>query len=71
MEPKSFSQELQHQIFGSILDRTEMSPYLLLATENYQTALKQAAKMMSNRGFDIIRQWRTAGKRTGKGKKLC
>ena len=54
MEPKSPSQELQHQIFGSILDRTEMSPYLLLATENYQLALKQAAKMMSNRGFDII-----------------
>jgi uncharacterized protein (TIGR04552 family) len=54
MEPKSSSQELHHEIFGSILDRTEMSPYLLLAAENYQTALKQATKMMNNRGFDMI-----------------
>ena len=54
MEQKSSSQELHHQIFGSILDRTEMSPYLLLSADNYQTALKQAAKMMSNRGFDMI-----------------
>ena len=54
MEPRSSSQELHHQIFGSILDRAEMSPYLLLSAESYQTALKQAAKMMSNRGFDMI-----------------
>ena len=54
MEHRSSSQELHHQIFGSILDRTEMTPYLLLTVENYQTALKQAAKMMSNRGFDMI-----------------
>ena len=54
MEQRSSSQELHHEIFGSILDRTEMSPYLLLSAENYQTALKQASKMMSNRGFDMI-----------------
>jgi uncharacterized protein (TIGR04562 family) len=54
MEPRPSSHELHHQIFGSILDRTEMSPYLLLSAENYQTALKQAAKMMNNRGFDMI-----------------
>jgi len=53
MEPISSSQELHHEIFGSILDRTEMSPYLLLSAVNYQSALKQAAKMMSNRGFDM------------------
>ena len=54
MEPGSSSQELHHEIFGSILDRIEMSPYLLLSADNYQTALKQAAKMMNNRGFDMI-----------------
>ncbi|MEI7994834.1 MAG: hypothetical protein WCH01_08015 [Methylococcaceae bacterium] len=54
METRSSSQELHHVIFGSILDRTEMSPYLLLSADNYQTALKQAAKMMNNRGFDIV-----------------
>ncbi len=31
-----------------------MTPYLLLSAENYQTALKQATKMMNNRGFDMI-----------------
>ncbi|NOS89748.1 MAG: hypothetical protein HOP34_14620 [Methylococcaceae bacterium] len=46
------SQELHHEIFGSILDRTELSPYLLIPAYNYQTALQQAAKMMGNRGFD-------------------
>jgi len=54
MESRSSSQELHHEIFGSILDRAELSPYLLLSAENYQAALKQAAKMMGNRGFDII-----------------
>jgi uncharacterized protein (TIGR04562 family) len=54
MEQHPSSQELHHQIFGSILDRTGMSPYLLLSANNYQTALKQASKMMSNRGFDMI-----------------
>ncbi|MEI6067383.1 MAG: hypothetical protein WCP96_08590 [Methylococcaceae bacterium] len=54
MEPRSSSQELHHEIFGSILDRVEMTPYLLLSADNYQTALRQAAKMMNNRGFDIV-----------------
>jgi uncharacterized protein (TIGR04562 family) len=46
------SQELYHEIFGSILDRTEMTPYLLLRSDGYITALKQATKMLGNRGFD-------------------
>ena len=46
-------QELHHEIFGSILDRTEMTPFLLLPAGDYETALGQATKMMANRGFDI------------------
>ncbi|MBF0557117.1 MAG: hypothetical protein HQK96_21595, partial [Nitrospirae bacterium] len=45
--------ELYHSIFGSILDRTEMTPYLMLSAYDYKTALSQATKMMGNRGFDI------------------
>lgn len=45
--------ELYHDIFGSILDRTEMTPYLLLPATDYDTALAQATKMMGNRGFDV------------------
>lgn len=45
--------ELHHEIFGSILDRIELRPYLLLAANDYRTALKQATKMMENRGFDV------------------
>jgi uncharacterized protein (TIGR04562 family) len=48
------NQELYHEIFGSILDRTEMTPYLLLPSGNYESALKQATKMMGNRGFDLL-----------------
>lgn len=48
------SQELHHEIFGSILDRTELTPFLLLPARDYATALSQAAKMMGNRGFDIL-----------------
>lgn len=44
--------ELHHEIFGSVLDRTEMTPYLLLKAARYETALEQATKMMANRGFD-------------------
>lgn len=54
MEHPSTNQELHHEIFGSILDRTEMTPFLLLPAKDYQTAFKQAAKMMGNRGFDMI-----------------
>ncbi len=46
--------ELHHEIFGSILDRIEMTPFLLLPAKDYATALAQAAKIMANRGFDII-----------------
>ncbi len=44
--------ELYHEIFGSILDRTEMTPYLLLRSDGYRTALRQATRMLGNRGFD-------------------
>jgi uncharacterized protein (TIGR04552 family) len=54
MEQKTSGQELYHEIFGSILDRTEMTPFLLLPALNYGTALMQATKMMANRGFDIL-----------------
>ncbi len=54
VEHTSSSQELHHEIFGSILDRTEMTPYFLLPAGNYETALRQATKMMGNRGFDML-----------------
>lgn len=46
------SQELHHEIFGSILDQTEMVPFLLQPALDYATALRQATRMMANRGFD-------------------
>jgi hypothetical protein len=52
MKHRSSGQELHHEIFGSILDRGEMTPYLLLKSMNYESALRQATKMMGNRGFD-------------------
>jgi len=54
MDHTPLSQELHHEIFGSILDRTEMTPFLLLPARDYATALSQAARMMGNRGFDIL-----------------
>lgn len=54
MSDKQSGKELHHEIFGSILDRTEMTPFLLLPARDYATALSQAAKMMGNRGFDIL-----------------
>lgn len=53
MNQKSSRQELYHDIFGSVLDRTEMTPYLLLHAMDYEAGLRQATKMMGNRGFDI------------------
>ncbi len=50
----SSSHDLHHEIFGSILYRSEMTPYLLLRTDNYESALRQAAKIMGNRGFDVL-----------------
>jgi uncharacterized protein (TIGR04562 family) len=52
MEPSASDQVLHHEIFGSILDRAEMTPFLLLPALEYGTAVKQATKMMANRGFD-------------------
>ena len=52
MKKAPSQQELYHEIFGSVLDRTGMSPYLLLKTTGYSSSLKQATKMMGNRGFD-------------------
>ena len=46
--------ELCHEIFGSILDRTEMTPYLLLGVDNYTLALRRATRMLGNRGFDTF-----------------
>lgn len=54
MKHGSSGQELHHEIFGSILDRIEMTPFLLLPAGDYETALGQATKMMANRGFDIF-----------------
>jgi uncharacterized protein (TIGR04562 family) len=50
----SSGHELYHDIFGSVLDRINMTPYLLLKTYNYATALRQATKIMGNRGFDTL-----------------
>jgi uncharacterized protein (TIGR04562 family) len=51
---KPLSQELHHEIFGSILDRNQMTPYLLLKADTYETALRQTTRMMGNRGFDTL-----------------
>ena len=47
-------QELHHEIFGSILDQTEMTPFLLQPATDYITSLRQATRMMANRGFDTL-----------------
>lgn len=47
-----FDQELHHEIFGSILDQTEMRPFLLQPAADYPASLRQATRMMANRGFD-------------------
>jgi uncharacterized protein (TIGR04552 family) len=47
-------QELHHEIFGSILDQTEMTPFLLQPARDYATSLRQATRMMANRGFDTL-----------------
>jgi len=54
MKDTSSAQELHHEIFGSVLDKSEMTPYLLREAGNYEKALRQAAKMMGNRGFDMF-----------------
>jgi uncharacterized protein (TIGR04562 family) len=54
MNDRPFDHELHHEIFGSILDRTEMTPFLLLPARDYAAALKQVTRMMANRGFDTL-----------------
>lgn len=54
MDTTPAGHELHHEIFGSILDRTEMTPFLLLPARDYASSLRQAARMMSNRGFDTL-----------------
>ena len=54
MEDTPADQELHHEIFGSILDRTEMTPFLLLPAREYATFLRQSTRMMANRGFDTL-----------------
>ena len=52
MEKMPPGHELHHELFGSVIDRTEMAPYLLLRVGRYVDAISQATKMMGNRGFD-------------------
>jgi uncharacterized protein (TIGR04562 family) len=47
-------QELHHEIFGSVLDQIEMKPFLLQPAADYATSLRQATRMMANRGFDTL-----------------
>lgn len=54
LKSKATQHELYHEIFGSILDRTEMTPYLFLPAKTYDVALRQATRMLGNRGFDTI-----------------
>jgi uncharacterized protein (TIGR04562 family) len=48
------SQELFHEIFGSVLDRENLTPYLLRNCDDYDSALRKATLMMGNRGFTVI-----------------
>jgi uncharacterized protein (TIGR04562 family) len=52
--PKTEPQELYHDIFGSVLDRKELTPYLLRNCDSYETALRGASFMLGNRGFAIF-----------------
>ena len=46
-------QELYHEIFGSVLDRKELTPYLLRNCSGYDDAMRGATTMMANRGFIV------------------
>lgn len=52
MTKASAQPELYHEILGSILDRSEMAPYLLMRTTSYEQALERVTLMLGNRGFD-------------------
>jgi len=43
--------ELYHEIFGSVLDRRELTPYMLRNCRDYADAIRGATFMMGNRGF--------------------
>lgn len=53
METDAGRHELYHDIFGSVLDRSELTPYLLRDCADYRTALGRATLMMANRGFAV------------------
>lgn len=46
--------ELYHEIFGSVLDKREMTPYLLRNCDGYENAMAKATAMLANRGFDVL-----------------
>ncbi len=54
MDGEEIRHELYHEIFGSVLDRREMTPYLLRGCAEYAQALRRATLMMGNRGFDVV-----------------
>jgi len=53
LKTESERHELYHEIFGSVLDRSELTPYLLRDCADYRTAIGRATLMMANRGFAI------------------
>lgn len=54
MQEHSETQELYHEIFGSVLDRTDLTPYLLRNCYDYKSSLERATLMMGNRGFQVV-----------------
>lgn len=48
------AQELYHEIFGSVLDRKELTPYMLRNCADYADAIRGATLMMGNRGFLLV-----------------
>jgi hypothetical protein len=61
------SQELLHEIFGSILDRTEMTPFLLLPATDYASSQWQDA-FIGLLAFIIFRPYGHFGKKIRKAK---
>lgn len=47
--------ELYHEIFGSVLDRIDLNPYLMRNSKGYADSLSRASLMMENRGFFLIK----------------
>jgi uncharacterized protein (TIGR04552 family) len=63
MQEQRRGQELYHDIFGSVLDRDAMTPYLLKDSHNYEKSIRQATCMMANRGFGVDGDGLAAGER--------